>query len=190
MAIINKSIISKAIFSISVVGMTASVGFVGLAQANHRGQENRVNSESEGGNNGYGGNGAALAAAVTAFQTVLSNANSQFETSVAACSSTSPVNPTATTTFRKASTNAVSDFSAQTASPTTFGSTAKFDSQFRNADNDFQNRLDEDENNLVSAEGNRSTYRSCVNTARNKYHNSIQIARTAFRNALHSIFNS
>lgn len=195
MSIINRSIIAKSVFSISVVAMTASVGFVGFAQADHRDHERR--GSVLGDSDGYGGNGSVLQSAIAKFQLALNNANAKFETDVAACMTLNTAVPVAVDDeFKAASTDAASDFSSETSSPTAFGSDDKFDKHFRSADANLQNRLDDESSNLVSRveahelrNANRNAFQSCINTARKTYHNSIQTARTSFRKALHDIFN-
>ncbi len=57
---INRPIIAKAIFSVSVVAVTATAGAVGFAQAASNSNRGAVLATS----NGYGGTGAAVQAAV------------------------------------------------------------------------------------------------------------------------------
>ena len=195
MALINRSIIAKSVFSISVVAITASVGFVGLAQADHKDRDRKGSVLAS--TDGYGGNGSVLQAAIAKFQADLKSATTKFEADITACVALNTSAPVSDRDdFKIASIDAASDFSSETANPTAFGNDDKFDRHFRVADANFQNRLDDESDNLVTRvetrelrNANRSAFRSCVATARKTYHNSIQTARTSFRNALHDIFH-
>src|SRR4051812_3853546 len=107
---INKSIIVKAIFGVSVVAVTASAGVAGFAQAARHNNINRAAAI-----NGYGGNGGAIQAAIAAFNAALNAATHKFQTDVASCVGGLTGNSNAVPSdFRTDSTNAASDFSAQT----------------------------------------------------------------------------
>jgi hypothetical protein len=189
----NRSVLAKAIFSVSVVAITATAGAMGFAQAAHNTSRGAVLAASD----GYGGTGAAVQAAVEEFQRALGAASEKFQTDVAKCVADRTGNSAdLTNNFRSSSTEAVSDFSASTASPTAFGTVNKFDSQVTKANASLETQLNTDTNRLLSAFDSRqasldhrSDFRKCMNTARKDFRESLSDARRDFRTALRGIFS-
>ncbi len=189
---INKSIIVKAIFGVSVVAVTASAGVAGFAQAARHNDVNRAAAL-----NGYGGNGGAIQAAIAAFNAAINTATHKFQTDVANCVSGLTGDANAVPgDFRADSTQAANDFSAQTASPTAFSTVTKFDQHFAAADDNLQNRLDNDSNRMISnldrfnaSRDRHNAFRQCMNTARHDFRTAINKARADLRAALRGIFH-
>ncbi len=101
-----------------------------------------------------------------------------------------------TADFRSSSTEAVSDFSAQTASPTALGNVTKFDNEVAKANAGLENQLTSDTNRLLAAfdsrqasHDQRNAFRKCMKEARNDFRDSLQDARQAFKKALRGIFS-
>jgi hypothetical protein len=191
MALISRSVISKAIFSISVVAITGSVGIVGFAQAARNPHVTNASS------NGYGGTGAQVQAAVDAFQASLAAATTKFQADVNSCVKkyTSGID-TIDNTFNQQTTSDASDFSAATANPTAFDNDQKFDSHFKVASTTLQTRLDSDGDKMVGdldrsgRATNLAEFHSCMKTARSTFNMSLSDARKIFRTALHNIFHA
>lgn len=189
---INRSVIAKAIFSISVVAGVATAGVVGFAQADRSPGRGAVLAAT----NGYGGIGDQIRAAVEEFQRALRAASDQFQEDVAACvAGLSNNSADLTANFRSSTNAAVSDFSAQTASPTTFSNPARFDSNLTAIATNLDRRLDSGGNQLTAAfdsrqasRDHRNAFRQCMKDARNDFRDAIADARRAFREALRGIF--
>ena len=194
----NRSIIAKAVFSISVVAVTATVGVVGFAQAAHH------NNAGPGrgavlaaATNGYGGIGEQVRAAVEAFQAAIAAASDKFQSDVQACVADFRGNPAAgATTFDSSAEAAVSDFSAQTANPTSFPTVDKFDANVGKAGDKLDKRLNDDSSRFTSrldrlnhSQQRRNDYRKCIQKAQRTFRDSVQDARRDLRQALRNIFH-
>ncbi len=189
MAGINRSVIAKAVFSISVVAVTAGVGVVGFAQAQSRTVRPSLN-------NGYGGIGAQVQAAAAAFQAALADAASMFQSDVQKCvSDFVPGSVSATSTLSDTSA-ATEDFSAATANPTALHNTSDFDSHFASANASLQGRVAADSATLIAnvarnaaiSQSQRDQFRACMASARSDFRSALDDARQAFRDALNDIF--
>ncbi len=80
---------AKTFFALGVVMVTAIVGSVGFASADHRGGNNGGRGEGNGSvlaaNDGYGGNAGQIQAAVAKFQAAVAAAQTKLNTDIQAC---------------------------------------------------------------------------------------------------------
>src|SRR6185369_9688169 len=163
---INKSILGKAIFALSVVAVTATAGVAGFAQAARHPHFGF----------GYGGNGAIIRAAVEEFQRAVRAAANQFQADAAACAARLGGNSHDVTDFNTSGRQAISDFSAQTAAPAALGNAAAFDAHFAIANAKLQMKLDANAAHLAASldrlqnsQGHQDEFRMCMKTARDTY---------------------
>ncbi|HVQ44200.1 MAG TPA: hypothetical protein VMT30_04520 [Candidatus Saccharimonadia bacterium] len=186
---INRQIIAKAVFAISLVAVTATVGVVGFAQADR-------STTPVAARDGYGGIAEQIRAAVDALNQALAAANDKFQTDIQKCVDDHlGGQSTVVSNFRSSSTSAIGDLSAKAASPAALSSDAKLDTTFKAANAQLQSRLDGDEALMVAqatASGrlsNQNTFRACIRTARNTYRDAINDALRTFRKAIHDILH-
>lgn len=194
MARMNKSVVTKALFSIGVVGAVATAGVVGFAQASNSANDNRA--EVLAASTGYGGIGEQIRAAVEAYQRALRAATAQFQEDVQACVDNLNGSSADVSSFRNSSMQAASDFSASTASPSTYSNLSKFDSNMKAQDANLETRLEADSARLIasydstnSSRENRNEFRQCMKDARQDLRNSMNEARQDFKDALREILS-
>lgn len=108
MAVPQLNIITKGIFAVSVVAVTAIVGSVGFAQAQKGGL---------GAGDGYGGNGALIRAAIAQYQTKISAAQQQYQSDVQDCLSQAGVGNPDRDDFNRSNTSAVNSLRSFAANP-------------------------------------------------------------------------
>jgi hypothetical protein len=132
-ALPNKALITKGIFGVSVVAITATVGIVSFAQAAR---------PFDNGYNGYGSN--AIVAAVHAFQAAVQDAAQAFNSDVNACIGNTQADVSAraaANTFKAQTNTSVHSMSAQFSSPSTLSRDPKV----------MRNKLNAADTNLNSA---------------------------------------
>lgn len=198
----NKGLITKGIFAVAVVAMTAVVGVVGFAHAS----PGRVAAQAGPMADGYGGGIGAILAALAQYQADVKAAEDQYRNDIEACfndAQDSGVSPTAAATLKSAkndvdndSTEATKELSKKTSSTTGASASASaLDSKITEGTNTSLSILDKSTDKAVSKVApvtNALTTRQlnrCLRDARNNFNDSIQDAKRAFlaaiRNALH-----
>lgn len=190
---ITRSVVTKAIFSISVVAAVATAGVMGFAQASHNSPNRAVLAASD----GYGSIGDQIRAAVEEFQRALRAASDKFQEDVAACVEGLGGSSAELSAFQASSAAATSDFSAQTANPTAFGNVDKFDKHLNDANTTLESKLNTEDNHLIAAldnnkkltQSHNNEFRQCMRTARNDLRESINDARRTFKETLRDILS-
>jgi hypothetical protein len=188
---INRSVIGKAIFGISVVAITATAGVAGFASAA------RHHPDRDGdGYGGYGGNAALIQAAVNTFNAAVAGATTKLQTDINQCVANAGRSTRDADDFRRDSRNASSNFSARTDDPTAFSNANQFNNAVASADNRLGRDVDADMGNLTANldrniggnDGRRNSLSKCTQTADRSFRTAVRNAETTLKNTLRNIF--
>jgi hypothetical protein len=178
----GKALITKGLFAVSIVAITATVGVVSFAQA------------AKPFNNGYGGVGEAIRAAVQEFQNSVHAATQTLKDDIDACLADAGY-ATASGNFKAEADASSNEFSSQFATTSAIDrDDAKMDSKLEAASANQEKKLDQVETNLLAVTGNldasrhhNSELRQCLREARQDFRDSIQEAKKKLRAAIRDI---
>jgi hypothetical protein len=177
-ALPNKALITKGIFGVSVVAITATVGIVSFAQAAR---------PFDNGYNGYGSN--AIVAAVHAFQAAVQDAAQAFNSDVNACIGNTQADVSAraaANTFKAQTNTSVHSMSAQFSSPSTLSRDPKvMRNKLNAADTNLNSALTQVDANITSTGDLRQCLLSARTTFRDRIHSAQQALLDAIHNATH-----
>jgi hypothetical protein len=188
---INRSVIGKAIFGISVVAITATAGVAGFASA-ARHHPDRGGD----GYGGYGGNAALIQAAVNTFNAAVASATTKLQTDISQCVANTGRSGRDADDFRRDSRNAANTFSTRTDDPTDFSNANQFNNAVSNADSSLGRDVDADmgsltanlDRTIASNDGRRNSLAKCTQTADRSFRAAIRNAETTLKNTLRNIF--
>lgn len=188
MTVPNRSIIAKGLFAVSVVAVTAVVGSVGFAQADHRG--------GRGAGDGYGGTGALVRAAIAQFESAVASAQTKFTTDINACLTQYRAPSSAGTNLRNQNNRSISNFRSFTANPARVSENETVLNRNLTSEADRARHDIDDNTNRFYADLDRSHFSSnrnqlsqCLRTASNTFRDSVRTAQQQLNDALRNILH-
>lgn len=178
----GKALITKGLFAVSIVAITATVGVVSFAQAAKPLQ------------NGYGGIGEAIRAAVQEFQDSVHAATQTLKDDIDACLAAAG-HTSASANFKADADASSNELSSQFANSSAIDrDDAKMSSKLEAAAANQEKKLDQVETNLLAVTGNldasrhhNSELRQCLRDARHDFRDSIKEAQKKLRAAIRDI---
>lgn len=188
MTVPNRNLITKGIFAVSVVAITAIVGSVGFAQADHRGGHTT--------GDGYGGTGALIRAAIAKYEAKVDEAKETYKADVDACLAQANPPIRVRDDFHRRNTGAINDLRSYAANPSRVNENE--DDLERNLNsrsdktlsslNDSHNRLYADLDRFHNQQ-NRSQLRQCLRTASSTFRDAVRAASRELKMTLRDLLH-
>jgi hypothetical protein len=186
MTVPTGSLITKGLFAVSVVAITAIVGAVGFAQAQHQGVPHGT---------GYGGIGEQIRAAAQEFQEAVQDAHAAFQEDVQACLAEFNGGAAANQTgFFSRNNNAINGLRAVASNPNTLSQnpnqlagTMTAAQGVASAQLDANAEVLMAQVNATQHQQRAGQLRACLNEARNTFRAAVNDARDEFLATIRSI---
>jgi hypothetical protein len=187
----TKSLLTKGIFAVGVVAVTATAGVVSFAQA--------ANGNRLGADNGYGGSGA-IQAAIQAFQDSVHAAAAKFNNDINACLTNAQADAASANSFRGRSNANINNFSSKFATTGQIDrdqgkmqqklNLAADDQDHGQAAAETQLYANLDRTNAVHAASHRGELQRCLAAARQDFRQSVRQAEQTLLQAIRDAIGS